>query len=202
LVKIVSSEVYSNIFSRNEIDSIIKFYESKEVAAEDYWSKNKNLEYQMTEDFSYQILNPKINKILGEHEFATGAYKECVRPYATHVDTYEQHETSGTIVTFSSIKKHNKALLIPLVDGPGFKTVTFKCYSDKNVIKPEWLQNKNTLNPKEFKHCGNEITRLPVDIEYSWRLGDILTWNRDQLHASADFTQFGVTKKFLILFIA
>ena len=42
----------------------------------------------------------------------------------------------------------------------------------------------------------------PVDIEYAWRRGDILTWNRDQLHASADFTRFGVTKKFLILFIA
>ena len=65
-----------------------------------------------------------------------------------------------------------------------------------------WYGDKNLLNTKEFGHERRNITLLPVDVEYSWRLGDILTWDRDQLHISADFTRFEVTKKFLILFIA
>lgn len=198
----MSSKVYSGILTKQEIDSIIEFYESRPVAAQDEYSKNKNLEYQIPEDFSYQLLNSKLTEILGEHEFATGAYKECVKPYSIHVDAYRAHEGTGTITTFATVKKHNKALLIPLVEGPGYKTVTFKCYSDTNQIKSEWLQDKNTLDFAEYPHCNNSITRLPVDVEYAWRLGDILAWDRDQLHASADFTRFGVTKKFLILFIA
>jgi hypothetical protein len=198
----MSAKVYSNIFTKKEVDSIIEFFESKLIAAQDEYSKNKNLEYQIPEDFSYQLLNPRITEILGEHEFATGAYKECVKPYAVHVDAYKAHEETGTITTFATAQKHNKALLIPLVDGPGYKTVTFKCYSDTNQIKQEWLQGKNELDFSDYTHCNKNITQLPVDIEYAWRLGDILAWDRDQLHASADFTRFGVTKKFLILFIA
>lgn len=198
----MTSRVYSNVFSPEEINSIIEFYDSKSIAAEDHYSKNKNLEYQIQDDFSYQLLNTKITEILGEHEFATGAYKECVRPYALHVDTYATHNSTGTITTFATAKKHNAALLIPLVEGPGYKTVTFKCYSDNNNIKSEWLGNTNTLNFEDYRHCSSVITRLRVDIEYSWHLGDVLSWNRNQLHASADFTRFKVTKKFLILFIA
>jgi hypothetical protein len=198
----MSSKVYSNVFSPQEINSIIEFYSSKSIAAEDHYSKNKNLEYQIQDDFSYQLLNTKITEILGEHEFATGAYKECVRPYALHVDAYATHNSTGTITTFATAKKHNAALLIPLVEGPGYKTVTFKCYSDNNKIQLDWLGNTNTLNFAEYQHCHSDIVRLPVDIEYSWHLGDMLVWDRNQLHASADFTRYGVTKKFLILFIA
>ena len=199
----MSSTVYSNVFTKDEIDSVIKFYESKEIKAKDHWSNNKYLEYQLAEDFLYKLLNPKLTKILGEHEFATGAYKECVRPYGLHVDAYEAHQATNTIASFSSAKKHNKALLVPLVEGPGYKTVTFKCYSSTNNYNlSNWYGDKNSLDPKEFGHAHGDITLLPVDVEYTWHLGDILTWNRDQLHISADFTRFGVTKKFLVLFIA
>jgi hypothetical protein len=199
----MSSKIYSNVFTKEEIDSIIEFYESKEIKATDYWSNNKYLEYQIPEDFSYQLLNPKLTKILGEHEFATGAYKECIHPYGLHVDAYEAHQETNTITSFSSAKKHNKALLIPLVEGPAYKTVTFKCYSsvNRNDIS-DWYGDKNLLDPTDFPHEQRGLTLLPVDVEYSWRLGDMLTRDRDQLHMSADFTRFGVTKKFLILFIA
>ena len=199
----MSSKIYSNVFTQEEIDLIIEFYESKEIKATDHWSNNKYLEYQVPEDFSYQVLNPKLTEILGDHEFDTGAYKECVQPYGLHVDAYKAHQDTNTITSFSSAKKHNKALLIPLVEGPAYKTVTFKCYSSTNNYNlSNWYGDKNLLNTKEFGHERRNITLLPVDVEYSWRLGDILTWDRDQLHISADFTRFEVTKKFLILFIA
>lgn len=199
----MSSRVYSNVFTKEEIDLIIEFYDSKEVKATDHWSNNKYLEYQIPEDFSYQLLNPKLTEILGDHEFATGAYKECIRPYGLHVDAYEAHQETNAITSFSSTKKHNKALLIPLVEGPAYKTVTFKCYSPVNCNDiSSWYGDKNLLDPFDFPHEHRNLTLLPVDVEYSWRLGDMLTRERDQLHISADFTRFGVTKKFLILFIA
>jgi hypothetical protein len=199
----MTSKIYNNVLSQTEIESIIEFYESKEIKVTDYWSNNKYLEYQIPEDFSYQLLNPKLTKILGEHEFATGTYKECIQPYGLHVDSYEAHQATNSITSFSSAKKHNKALLIPLVEGPAYKTVTFKCYSSTNNFNlSNWNADKNSLDPLEFPHEKRNLTLLPVDVEYSWHLGDILAWNRDQLHISADFTRFGVTKKFLILFIA
>jgi len=89
------------------------------------------------------------------------------------------------------------------VQGPAYKTVTFKCYSFTNDYNLSiWNGSKNSLDPGEFGHEPRDITLLPVDVEYSWCVGDILTWDRDQLHISADFTRFGVTKKFLVLFIA
>jgi hypothetical protein len=199
----MSSAIYSNIFTKEEINSIIKFYESREIKARDYWSNNKYLEYQIPGDFSYQLLNPKLTEILGDHDFDTGSYKECIRPYGLHVDTYDAHQETGIITNFSSANKHNRALLIPLVEGPAYKTVTFKCYTSTNKYSlSNWYKSKNSLNPLEFPHEKRNLTLLPVDVEYSWRLGDIFAWDRDQLHISADFTQFGVTKKFLILFIA
>jgi hypothetical protein len=199
----MTSKVYNSVLSRYEIDSIVKFYQSRPVAIEDSYSKNKNLEYQIHDDFSYQLLNPKITSMLGQHEFATGAYKECIKPYALHVDAYSAHQDAGTIMSFATEKNHNCALLIPLVEGPCYKTVTFSCYSKNNSFQvASWLQEKNSLDPAEFPHCDSHITHLPVDIEYTWRLGDILRWDRDQFHASADFTRHNVTKQFLILFIA
>jgi hypothetical protein len=199
----MTAKVYTNVLSRDEIESIIKFYESKDVVAEDYYSKNKNLEYQFTNDFSYQLLHPKITAMLGEHDFATGAHKECIKPYDLHVDAYEAHEDAGTITSFITEKNHNCALLIPLVEGLSYKTVTFSCYSKSNNLPlHQWAQEKNSLDVAEFTHCDPRIGCLPIDIEYTWRLGDILRWDRDQLHASADFTRHGVTKQFLILFIA
>jgi hypothetical protein len=199
----MTSKIYSEVLSLDEIESIITFYNSKPVAAKDEYSKNKNLEYQIPNDFSYQLLNPKITAILGNHEFATGTHKECIKPYALHVDAYEAHQDAKTITSFATEKNHNCALLIPLVEGSQYKTVVFSCYSKNNNFQMhQWLQEKNSLEIAEFPHCDPRIGRLPVEIEYTWQLGDILRWDRDQLHASADFTRFGVTKQFLILFIA
>jgi hypothetical protein len=198
----MAAKVYNNVFSPEEIDLINEFYGSRTVATEDYYSKNKNLEYHIPEDFSYQLLNPKITRLLGEHEFATGAYKECVQPYGLHVDDYRAHDATGTITTFATSQRHNKALLIPLVQGQCFRTVTFRCYSTDHKIRPEWHGDKNFLDRNEYSHETRDFSRLPVDIEYIWSLGDVLIWQRDQLHMSANFARHGVTKKFLILFIA
>lgn len=202
-------KLYKKIIPLELVRSINDFYDQKQIAARDKWSLNKNLEYHDPEDFSYQVLNPILTDILGDHEFSTGSYKECIQPYPMHVDTYEAHDELSTVTSFSSLKKHNRALLIPLVEGSCFKTVTFKCFSKTNAFGPmldSWKGNYNGLDEKEFTHVKKQfhdhIKYLPIDVEYTWTLGDILTWDRDQLHISADFTRCNLTKKFLVLFIA
>lgn len=197
------SNVYKNIFSIDEINQIIDFYQNKPDAKTESHVINKNLEYHRPVDFLYKLLNPKINQILGtNHEFYTGSYKECLRPYPLHTDDTQTHMRLGTVMGFSNRVIHNVALLIPLVEGPEFKTITFNIFSKKDLVNKR-LTTANELLPDDFTHTNfNTISRLPVDVVYNWHLGDVLSWDRSQYHISADFAKYGLIKKFLILFMA
>lgn len=203
-----TSRVFHDVLTEHEIQDILNFYQDKDDANTEVGIVNKNLEYHIPDNFIYKLLEPKITTLIGPHEFATGAYKECSRPYPLHVDTYEAHKDLTTVTNFSETKNHNMAMLIPLVEGNKYQTVTFKCFSKKNnfyPMPPEWLGERNSLQQEEFTHMKqgfDHMARLPIDVAYRWKLGDILTWDRDQLHVSADFAKHGLIKKFLILFIA
>ena len=103
------------------------------------------------------------------------------------------------------------AVLIPLVENEHFNTVTFKCYDSNyggqgDPFKPEWLTSSNDLDLELFTHIRPEvrkdISKLPFDKMFNWKLGSCFMWPRDQLHSSTDFGKYGLLKKFMILFIA
>jgi len=104
--------------------------------------------------------------------------------------------------------KQNKAILIPLVEGPQFRTVTFKLWSDYNPIRSDLetkkLTQKNHLLLEDFDHDPNFdlINYLEVDMDYVWKKGDILVWDRNQWHMSSNFWKQKKEKEFLVLFIA
>lgn len=203
------AQVYHNVLTAQEIQSIIDFYADQPDAATQDYVINKNLEYHIPDNFIYQLLNPKLQQILGDHEFDNGAYKECLKPYPLHVDTHYAHEQLDTMTTFSSEHRHNAAVLIPLVEGDMYRTVAFNCYAQDNNWYTDidaWRGERNVLQREHYQSSDDRtfdmLSHLPVDVDYRWRLGDVLTWKRDQLHVSADFASFGVTKKFLVLFVA
>ena len=198
------STVYNNILSIDEINQILNFYKYKSDVKSEPYVINKNLEYHIPTDFSYKLLNPKLNQILGtQHEFYTGAYKECIKPYPLHTDDNQTHQDLGTVTSFSDNHIHNVALLIPLVEGPEFKTVTFNIFS-KEDLNSKRLSSSNELTTNDFTHIYNFnlLSKLPIDTVYNWKLGDVLSWDRSQYHISADFAKYGLVKKFLILFMA
>jgi hypothetical protein len=200
----MTSKIYNNVLSIEEIESIISFYKDKPDAGTESYVVNKNLEYHRPVDFSYKLLNPKLNQILGtDHEFYTGAYKECMKPYPLHTDDNQRHSELGTVMSFSNRQIHNVALLIPLVEGPVFKTITFDIFS-KEDLNTKRLKDVNELDSNDFTHVNNfnTLRKLPIDTIYNWKLGDMLSWDRDQYHISADFAKHGLIKKFLILFMA
>jgi len=200
----VINKVYRNVLSPQDITALIEFYKSKPDAGTESHVVNKNFEYQIPEDFSYQLLHSKLEQILGPHEFDTGAYKECIQPYPLHSDSPETHNKLGTITSFGHGKKLNLAVLIPLVEGDQFRTVVFDCFS-KQDLRSKLMPIVNQLDREDFTHCTNQwgtMSHLPVLDVYHWCLGDVFVWDRQQYHASADFARHGLVKKFLIMFVA
>jgi len=200
-----NSKIYKDIFTKEEICQILDFYSDKPDAQTETGIINKNLEYHIPTDFSFKLLSPKITNLIGkDHEFDGGAYKESKAPYGLHVDTASAHYEIGASLLSSGIKKYDLSILIPLVEGPQFKTVTFKVFSeDHHINLNEYVEGKNSLDPKDFTHGDfNLINYLPVDTVFEWKLGDVLLWPRDQWHASTNFLEYGLIKKFLIMFIA
>jgi len=200
-----NSKIYENVFTKEEIWQILDFYSDKPDARTEIGIINKNLEYHIPDDFSFKLLNPKITNLIGEaHEFDGGAYKESSAPYPLHVDTTSAHYEIGASLLSSGTKKYNLSILIPLVEGPQFKTVTFNVFSEDNHVNlNEYMGEKNVLDPIDFTHDNfNLINHLPVDTVFEWKLGNVLTWPRNQWHASTNFLEYGLIKKFLIMFIA
>jgi hypothetical protein len=206
----VISKVWKNLIPRDLLKNIIKFYNAQDEFYTEPEIVNKNLEYHIPENFIFQALNPYMNQILGtNHEFSTGAYKSSRCPYIIHVDSRAQHDDYTDCVSFDNgTINQNKAVLIPLVEGPEFRTITFHAWSDFNPTRKDieklCLDKKNHLLPEDFSHdkLFDVINYLPVNTDYQWHLGDVLVWDRNQWHMSSDFWRFKKEKKFLVLFMA
>ena len=204
----VTSQIFQNLLTRSEIADIIEFYETQPFFNTESDIRNKNLEYHLTDNYMYQLLYPKMCAIFGpDHIFDTGTYKSSRSPYIIHVDSRAQHDQYDHCMSFGTGRiKHNKAVLIPLVEGDQYRTITFQAWSDHNPSVADLQSHateKNHLDPADFGHDANFslIQDLAVDTDYHWRLGDVLIWDRNQWHMASDFWRFGKEKNFLVLFI-
>lgn len=210
----MKSKIYENLWTLEELTYLQSHFDSQlytntqEVNGV-LWCKNKNLDYHVPDTPVYEIIRPKIQAILGDHEMANGAYKESHFPYSTHVDGYYRPDFKENII--DDHLNRDIAVLIPLVEGPHYNTVTFDCYDGAyegmgEPFKSEWLSASNNLDLELFTHIRPEvrkdIPKLPLDKIYNWHLGSCFTWPRDQLHSSTDFAKHGLVKKFIVLFIA
>jgi len=206
--------LHKNILSVNDIESIIDFYYSDPGIDNNEYGINKNLEYHIPDNFIHQLFNPILSKLIGnDHVFDTGSVKESYKPYPLHVDTRLQHDKITGLMSFGTgIPKYNLSVLVPLVEGPEFRTVVFNSKLDNNpkypavlTDHPELLGDKNYLKRTDFMHLNDlefyAINHLEIDVDYTWETGDILIFSRDQLHISADFSVNNLIKKFLIFFI-
>ena len=200
----MGNRIFHNVLSQSDIKALLEFYRGKPDAATEKYVINKNFEYQIPDDLSYQLLHDKLESILGPHEFDTGAYKECLKPYPIHSDSSETHYDLGTISSFGHGKKLNLAVLIPLVQGHEFSTVVFDCFSKDDLVSKR-QSVPNQLTKEDFGHCPGSwlmINHLPVVDVFQWKLGDVFVWDRQQYHISTNFARYGVVKKFLIMFVA
>lgn len=202
------AKIFRDIIPKNLINDICEFYNKEPAQSAETDIVNKNLEYHIPENFIYTALKPYMDVVVGpDHEFSTGSYKASKKPYIIHVDSRVQHDKYGCMSFDSGVVKDNKAVLIPLVEGPEFRTVGFKYWSDYNPNRKDVQNarsNKNHLLKEDFTHdpLFDDINFLDIDFDYEWKLGDVLVWDRNQWHMSSNFLNFNKTKTFLVLFMA
>jgi hypothetical protein len=205
-------KIYKNVFSLDEIRELQTWLADQPVSIVDPGGHNlnKNLDYHIKASAPHRIIKPKLDKLIGsDHEFSTGGYKECSSPYQIHIDHYAFQKNHQS---FANKQTHELALLIPMVEGPEFKTILFdvfdKEYNEMGAPVPEsWLTvEDNGLDLNDFGHfkdqTKSQITHIPLDCVFDWHLGSVLQWNRYQLHASSNFARFGAIKKFIVIFLA
>lgn len=209
----------TNIFSKQEVFELLNHF--KDLPVDHFYekaqTKNKNLNYHIQDSIAWKIIKPKISKILNDdtHNFLAGAYKEYTIPFQLHIDNI--FPTAKMI--FEHEKKHFKAFLIPLMDGPNLKTAIFDVHcqpghpftagysvEDQYVALKEFCQDTPTeLDMNEFDHIHEPLRELlpyvPVDGIVPWHIGDVIMWDIDQLHCSTNFKKHNIVKKFIVVMI-
>jgi hypothetical protein len=209
----MKTQIIENAFLLDEIHQLINHFNNAPITiTEPNGNRNKSLDYHLPDSIVYKIIKPKLDKLVGAtHEFGSGAYKECVAPYGTHVDTTDAQKQLSVVI-FDDSNKHNVAVAIPLIEGDFFKTVTFDYFPEKNpgmskpLLDEALMSTPNNLNLEDFDHIPeptlSQVKYLPVDAVFNWKLGSMIMWDRRQLHTSTNFAKFNQTKKFIVIFVA
>jgi len=206
------SQIFENVFSIDEINLLRQDQARRPVGERDDNSINKDLDYHLTHSVACRIIRPKLDVLIGkDHVMSTGSYKEEWKPFATHTDTLSYHASNYSYHNdYQSHSKNECVVLIPLVQDPEFKTVIFDIHGGEElgygqVLPEKFLTSANNLDQFWFSHMAEparrQITKLPVDQVFEWKLGNVVTWPRSALHCSTDFAKYGLLKKFIIMFL-
>ena len=215
----MQSTIYENFLTLEEIAQIQEYFDSQPCSHLEEKNGltciNKNLDYQIPGSFMYKIVRPKIQEIIGDHEVANSSFKENRIPYPLHIDSLYRPDFQKNII--DNNMRRNLAILIPLVEGEHFNTILFDLYDSTQIgiemMMPKYYEQTfsdtpilNDLDLSRFEHIDERIkkyiNKLPVDKIYNWKLGSCITWDRNQLHCSTDFSKYNLSKNCIVLFIA
>lgn len=199
----VNATVHQNVIPIATINTLLDHYATVDDHNTEQDVINKGLGYFLDDDISRELLHPIFQELLGDHLFDTGSYKEEIRPYGIHTDSRDIHlAIEGMMLFGDASRTHNNVCIIPLVEGPEFKTAIFNVWDTDNPApdyQPPADSKDNGEDWVDFDHCPPWINKLDVDIVYEWKLGDILAWDREMWHTSNNFAKFDVVKKFIIV---
>jgi len=199
--------IIKNFFTKNQIEKIKKLYKilpleinnKRQKIIKKKWiiSFHKDLQKIFIERIkkkvgSFKLDNPKTKNGLSSF----GLFQESYKPVNLHADT-----------GFNFRKIIFKQFLLPL--SPKGETVIFKNrfygYSTTFSIDPKELKAKgyNKRSSEHLKMFGgkdfdekkhrkylaheniNNLKGLEIDMVYKWKIGEILIWDRTQLHCSS-----------------
>jgi len=207
---------FHNVFTHEEIKQLINFYASLPVSNTKYLPDGrlfriiKNSEYNLEDQAAFKILNPKLTEILGPHQFTGGHWMDSYSPFCVHIDNISNYNQRGVSV-FEAETHKNIGVLIPLCEHEHFKTIFFDClldnldpgYLDKlsNVNNPELSSEFMTLVDHHSDEEYNKIKKIKLDCIVDWKIGDVFSWPRDQLHCSSNFAKYNLNKQAIVLWL-
>ena len=199
--------IVNNFLNEEEIRSFQKLYELLPVEINN--KRQKIIKKKWSVEFNKKLQNKyteKLKKIIGDYEMdnpdtkerstSLGLFQESYMPVTLHVDT-----------GFDFKKKIYKQTLLPLSDGGEtiiFKNRYYGC-STTFSIDPKELSAKG-YNKRSSEHLSlygnnnfdkeiyekylthediNNLKGLEVEIIFNWKLGDLLVFDRSNLHCSS-----------------
>lgn len=208
-----TARIFDNVFSSEEIAKLNKYYDKKEytVIKTDHRGrlkyKNKNNDYNITYSIPYKIIHQKLTKLIGDHSMQYGAYLESHYPFLPHVDTNENFKDPSYYQ--HTVPLHtNISVLIPLSEHQDFNTIFWKYWVDEykegDILPIQTEQEADLgsiLDHVEKDYDRMQLARLALDKIYNWKIGSLVVWDRNQLHAATDFTKSGLAKTAITLFL-
>ncbi len=218
--------IIDNVFSLNEIKILQQCCDAQPIksivnnppdgyifsSGPDLYVYNKEIMYQHNMSPFRKIIKPKIDNIVGlDHVVDTSAYREYNVSYSLHIDSRGWQSQMGDYQFSTGEEIHNKAILIPLVEGEEFTTTVFDIHTDIQIeldkpLPTEWLTSSNNLDLKKYQHLPEQhlqdLNKLPLIDEFKWKLGSVLVFDRCLLHCSTHYSHISNVKKLIVLFLA
>lgn len=213
----MTASVIDNFISLEEIAKIQQYYQGTVFLNKGYievdgqqtlqW-ENLNIDRWIWSE----ILDSKVKERFGSYTVSKGCgkFQRCHYPFGMHVDSKKR--MSGNIDNTDE----GYALLIPLSEGKNCCTVFWDEYFDSVDDLNELIVNfsnmslekvlNNGLDQKYELSCAwgdtskSLVNHLKFDKAVEWKLGQAVTWNRNQLHASTDFNKHRPFKDCLTIF--
>ena len=212
----MASKIYKEIFSQSDINQLVRYFNLDVIPFQKPQLINgktqcldKGLDWDKPVSVVRSIVGPKLRNVLGrDFKFIVGSYKESIIPYVPHIDNNYLFRRANLIDDYDR-SAEGVAFLIPLMEDQRLMTITFDVYDEKydmgEDLHESWVTGHNDISVDEFGHLTEnvrkDINKINVDQIFHWRMGDMLSWTRDQLHTSNDFQRHGIIKKFLILHV-
>jgi hypothetical protein len=202
--------VHSNIFSNDEIQTLLSFFEKndnflnpvddsyKEILKNrHHYERTKNLDW--TDAWPRDIIKSKLDDILEPYEIETIFINRTVTHFGIHADTGSYHdliyknvliplEYQGPSYTIF-FNNHLNRVQARLCKNPVHVRDNEEVISDYREIGNynESAKFNTEVYSKYFKHTDiGELDGLTFDRAYQWNIGDLVTWDRTQLHCAGE----------------
>lgn len=189
-------KIIKNFLSMDEVKQIKDHY--KDIS----FTRNVG-DYANTEidkNLFDNILHEKFLTLFDSYEITQESiYQRCYLPFGIHTDSKTRMNPDR------KAEGEGVAVLIPLDEGEYFNTIVWKekCTSNDDITKMitefvnlpnDKVQNSNVTEKIDLDYAWekgerNFCNHLTLDGVYNWRLGTAVIWERNQLHASSDFTK-------------
>lgn len=209
--------VVENFLSPSEIQKLIQIESSKPDSFRQ--GRPTAAETEVTghcwEQEERELLQPKLQKLLGPFEVWGGNYFSTSLPYAPHVDTGEgilQANYKNVVIPMSMFPGNKETHLILFkqryfgnntgfyasgesypkeftANGELFEYSRVLGYDPSHTIEESLLSSHLAhLNPKNLQ--GFSIDRI-----LPWRIGSCIIFDSAQIHCSSDFRRQGISRK-------
>jgi len=189
-------KIIENFLDANEVNQIKEHYKNHSFTCDigDYANT------EVDQELFNKILHEKFITLFDSYKITQASiYQRCYLPFGIHTDSKTRMDPTRSVDT------EGVAVLIPLDEGEHFNTVVWKekCANNEEItqlitdfvnLPNDKVQNSNITEEVDLdfaweKGERNFCNHLTLDGVYNWKLGTAVIWERNQLHASSDFTK-------------